>query len=196
MVIAAKRLPNEPGFAATLRTQQQKRIARSERERQALQLSRHPHERKLRTHSGSPLLDDQHVALHRARQVVGSATPNMLVNSRVARKADDQQIDCVLTDEIANYFHCMSGHNDGFNVHRMQASARPAVGRQLSEVGVGPVLLFAKFIDDFGMPRYLFLDTNHPEVCAEASGEVHREVEGLFSAVGAVMRDEYSLNHV
>src|ERR1035438_8975667 len=89
------------------------------------------------------LLDDQHVAAHGACQVVGRATPDMLVNPGMSREADDQQIDGILPHEIANYPDGMSWHNYDFEVHGVQRRARPAALGKLPEVAVGAILLLA-----------------------------------------------------
>src|ERR1035438_2833364 len=90
-----------------------------------------------------PLLDDEHVAAHGACQVVGRATPNMLVDPGMSREADYQQIDGILLDEIANYLDGVSGRNHRLDVHGIDRRARPALLGKLPEVAIGAILLFA-----------------------------------------------------
>ena len=61
----------------------------------------------------APLLTTSTLAAHSACQVVGRATPNMLVNPGVSREADDQQIDGIFPDKIANHPNDMSGRDHG-----------------------------------------------------------------------------------
>src|ERR1039458_951049 len=82
----------------------------------------------------APLLDDEHVAAHGACQVVGRATPNMLVDPGMSGEADHQQIDGILPDEIADYLDGMSGHDHGRDVHgidRRLKLGQPRLDRQL-----------------------------------------------------------------
>jgi len=54
--MAGERLLNDPRLAASLRPQQQQRIATAKRQPQAFDLLRHTHQRQLRFHSGSPAI--------------------------------------------------------------------------------------------------------------------------------------------
>src|ERR1019366_4883558 len=123
----------------------------------------------------APLLDDEHVAAHGACQVVGRATPDMLVDSGMSREADDQQIDGILPHEIANYLDGMSGHNHGFEVHGVQRRARLAALGKLPEVAVGAILLFAKFVDQLGVAGNLLLHADHAKVRANPRCEFDGE---------------------
>src|ERR1035441_7714462 len=134
-----------------------------------------------------PLLDDEHVAAHGACQVVGGATPNMLIDPGMSGEADHQQIDGILLNEIANYPDGMSGHNYGLNVHRMHRRARPAMLGKLPEVAIGAILLFTQLVDHFGVVRDLLLDANHAQMRAQPGRQLDRHIEGLSGVVGTVV---------
>src|ERR1017187_3786553 len=135
----------------------------------------------------APLLDDEHVAGHSARKVVGCATPNMLIDPGMSGEADYQQIDGILLDEIANHPDGMPGRNHGLDVHGVRSRTHSTVLGKLPEVAIGAILLFAQLVDHFGVAGDLLLDANHAEMRAQAGRQLDRRIEGLTRVVGTVV---------
>ena len=157
----------------------------------------------------APLLTTSTLAAHSACQVVGRATPNMLVNPGVSREADDQQIDGIFPDEIANYPDHMSGRNHGLEVYRMQRRARPAMFGKLPEVAIGAVFLFAQLIDHLGVAGNFLLHAYHAKTRANARCKLDGKIEDQsqaggsrgwlstpFHKYGLVVREDHSLTVV
>ena len=150
----------------------------------------------VRSIQAAPLLDDEYVAAHRARQVVSCAAPNVLVDPGMSRKADDQQVNIIFKDEITDNLDGMSGQDDGIEFHGVQRRARPAAVGEQPKVAVGAIHRFAKFVDHLGVARDLLLHTNHAKTRAEARREVNGEIECLSRAIGTVVCNQNLLDHI
>ena len=67
---------------------------------------------------------------------------------------------------------------------------------KLPEVAVGAILLFANFVDHLGVAGNLLLHTNQAKTRANPRGEFDGEIECLAGAVGAVVCNQDSFEHI
>lgn len=119
----------------------------------------------------------------------------MLVDPRVSRVSDHQQVETLFAGEFDHRLHFVSPDHRCAQVDSAPRRAPFALGGELFEVGVLFFDLVADFVDGLPVMNRALFHADHVERGAQTLGQLQCRVESFLRPVRAIMRNQDLFNH-